>query len=85
MTSNTEGETIELPSVVGHHLEATLEEPTTLGRQLEGLANDLDIAYERDPYILITAGDVDWSETKQIRLRASHLTAMVEAFDLEDA
>jgi hypothetical protein len=71
-------------TVIGHHVGARIEEKTELDKQLDEVSEQFDIARWRpSPMVEIEVGDVDWDETKTVRIRLDTLTEMADVLYAE--
>jgi hypothetical protein len=66
-------------TVVGHHVVARLEEQSLLSKQLDEIADVFGMNRRYDsPMVEITVRDVDWEESKTVRLRLDTLVDITE-------
>lgn len=67
---------------VGHFAGAYIEERSELSKELDDVAEELDIERSRpSPMVKIVTGDVAWDDTKSLRVRLDTLQEMVDELE----
>lgn len=71
--------------IIGHHVSAELyEHESMLTKQLDGLAENLDVPRRSRDRIRFEVGDVDWDETKTLSMKTETFEKLIEWYENTD-
>lgn len=66
--------------LIGHHIRAEVPEPSDFRKWLDEIADEFDIPRNAPEFVEITESDVDWDESRKIRLTRRELQELAARF-----